>query len=43
MLRQQSVADPDVAFRRPPNNYGLAFILVVINLASGGPSEDLKL
>jgi hypothetical protein len=43
VLRKQSVADPDVAFRRPTDNYGLTFVLVVINLTSGGPSEDLKL
>ena len=43
VLREKSVADPDVALRRSSNNYVLALILVVVNLACGRPSEDFEL
>lgn len=43
VLREKTVADSDVALRRPPDNYGLAFVLVVVNLARRWPAEDLEL
>ena len=43
MLGEESVTDPDVALRRSANNYCLAFVSVVINLASRRSAEYFQL
>lgn len=42
MFGQQTIADSDVTFGSSAYNYGLAFVLVVINFTSRRTSEDLQ-